>query len=84
MRRWVDLMAHHGGIPVVTYGPTFFQWLRDRLITIEDYAYAGADFRGDPELGLPKGSHWGEIGKKDFFHLYCFYHFNYEICMLCI
>ena len=53
MRRCVDLMAHHGGIPAVTYGPTFFQWLRDQLIMIEAYAYAGDDFHGDPDLALP-------------------------------
>jgi hypothetical protein len=64
MRRWVDLMARHGGIPTVTYGPTFFQWLRDQLIMIEDYAYVGADFHGDPDLALPEGAHWGDIGKK--------------------
>jgi hypothetical protein len=64
MRRWVDLMACHGGVPTVTYGPTFFQWLRDQIIMIEDYTYVGADFCGDPNLALPEGSHWGDIGKK--------------------
>jgi hypothetical protein len=31
MKRWVDLMARHGGVPTVTYGLVFFQWLRDQL-----------------------------------------------------
>jgi hypothetical protein len=31
---------------------------------IEDYAYAGLDFRGDPDLALPEDAQWGNIGKK--------------------
>jgi hypothetical protein len=56
MKRLVDLMAHHGSVPIVTYGLAFFQWMRDQLVMVEDYAYAGTDFRGDPYLALPEGS----------------------------
>jgi hypothetical protein len=63
-------MAHHGRVPIVTYGQALFQWLRDQLIMVEEYAYAGTDFLGDPDLALPKGSQWGEIGKKDIFLIY--------------
>ena len=66
MRRWVDLMARHVGVPTVTYGPTFFQWLRDHLIMIEDYAYVGANLCGDLDLALHEGVHWGDIGKNKF------------------
>ena len=31
---------------------------------IEDYAYAGTDFTGDPDLPLPPGGQLGNIGKK--------------------
>jgi hypothetical protein len=31
---------------------------------VDDYAYAGLDFRGDPDLVLPEGSQWGNLGKK--------------------
>ena len=31
---------------------------------VEDYAYTGMDFTGDPELPLPSGGQWGDIGKK--------------------
>ena len=31
---------------------------------VEDYAYTGTDFRGDPDLLLPPGAQWGDIGKK--------------------
>jgi hypothetical protein len=70
MKRWVDLMACHGGMSTITYGLVFFQWLRDQLIMIEDYTYAGNNFHGDPDLALPDGSQWGDIGKKDSFSLY--------------
>ena len=31
---------------------------------VEDYAYAGMNFSGYPDLQLPPGGHWGDIGKK--------------------
>ena len=35
-------MAPHGhGGPRVKYGAPFFHWLNDKLLMIEDYAYAG-------------------------------------------
>jgi len=55
MKRWVDLMARHGGIPIVKYDDIFFQWLRNKLLMVEDYTYAGTDFCGDPDLDLPEG-----------------------------
>ena len=41
-----------------------FRWLRDQLLMVEDYAYAGTDFSGDPNLLLPPSGQWGDIGKK--------------------
>ena len=47
---------------------------------IEDYAYTGADFRDEPDLPLPPGAKWGDIGKKKnpkmliiFLYFYIFY-----------
>jgi hypothetical protein len=37
---------------------------------VDDYAYAGLDFRGDPYLALPEDAQWGDLGKK-----YTFFHF---------
>jgi hypothetical protein len=39
---------------------------------VEEYAYTGTDFRGDPDLALPKGYQWGDIGKKENFHYMMF------------
>ena len=32
---------------------------------IDYYAYVGMDFVGDPNLVLPEGFQWGNLGKKD-------------------
>jgi hypothetical protein len=65
MKRWVDLMARHAAGPIVRYNDVFFDWLRTQMLMVDDYAYVGLDFRGDPDLALPEGSQWGDIGKKD-------------------
>jgi hypothetical protein len=36
---------------------------------IDDYAYVRLDFLNDPNLVLPDGSQWGELGKRDIFLL---------------
>ena len=43
---------------------------------VEDYAYAGIDFRGDPDIPLPPGEKWGDIGKKQ--------NPNIDICVFCL
>ena len=58
-------MAHMGaGRGKVKFGAPFFHWLNDQILMIEDYAYTGTDFRGDPDLPLPLGPQWGNMGKK--------------------
>ena len=65
MLRWVYIMAHTGvGRGKVKFDDPFFRWLRDHLLMVEDYAYAGTKFSGDPDLPLPPGGQWGDIGKK--------------------
>ena len=34
------------------------------MLMIDDYAYAGLDFRGDPYLVLPEDAQCGDLGKK--------------------
>ena len=48
----------------VKFEDPFFRWLRDQLLMVEGYAYAGTDFISDPDLLLPLGGQWGDIGKK--------------------
>jgi hypothetical protein len=65
LNRWVDLMTRHGGVPIVKYDNIFFQWMRNQLLMVEDYAYVEMDFYGDPDISLPEGYQWGDIGKKE-------------------
>ena len=48
----------------VKFDDPFFRWLQYRILMVEDYAYAGTDFIEDPDLPLPPGEQWGNIGKK--------------------
>ena len=43
--------------------------------TFEQFPYAGLDFHGDPELILPLGQAWGDMGEFLFFKYLNFYEF---------
>ena len=67
MVRWVDIMARTGGGGAkVKFEAALFCWLSVQILMIEDYAYARTDFRGYPDLQLPPGAQWGDIGKKQY------------------
>ena len=57
MLRWVQVMARTGaGRDIVKFGDAFFRCLWDQMLMVEDYAYAGIYFIGDPDLPLlPRG-----------------------------
>ena len=58
-------MARTGaGRGKLKFGAPFFRWLNEQIFMIGDYAYAGNDFRVDPDLPLPPSAQWGDIGKK--------------------
>ena len=79
IRRWVYVMAHHGGGgPKFFYDSAFFLWLRGQLLMIEYYSYEEEDFRENPELPLPEGQEWDDRGKKDTIH----HIFNFLIFIL--
>ena len=62
---WVALMARHAaeGIEVVRFPSSYFRWLERQIFVIEDFPYAGIDFRGDREMTLLAGEQWDESGK---------------------
>ena len=72
-------MACTGGSGAkVKYGSTFFHWLDDQLLMVEDNVYVGNDFKEDPNIPLPVGFQWGNIGKKnaqDFYYFFVFFLF---------
>ena len=63
--RWADMMKRLGGseVPRTTWDDEFFLWWGEQIIAVDDYPYAGMDFRGDPDLVLPLGATWCVIGK---------------------
>ena len=46
------------------YPGDFFIWWQRKNIAIDDYPYAGIDFRGDPNMPMPPRSAYGEIGNE--------------------
>ena len=68
----------------VKFSDSFFRWVQDQILMVEDYGYAGTDFTGDPDLPLPPGGQWGDISKKreTLKWMKCFYVF-YVLYFLC-
>ena len=64
-QRWADAMRRLGGGRVSNpYPADFFPWWQRHIVSINDYPYAGIDFRGDPDILLPPGSAYGDIGNE--------------------
>ena len=53
-----------GGRVANPYPAEFFLWWQRQIISIDGYPYAGIDFRGDPDMPLPPGSAYGDIGNE--------------------
>lgn len=60
--RWAHVMPWGGGGRPVSWGPLFQEWLDRKKVIIEDWPYAGTDFRGDPDMLLPPSEQWDESG----------------------
>ena len=44
------------------YDDEFYLWWEQYLPTLEQFPYAGMDFRGNNDLVLPPGGAWGASG----------------------
>ena len=64
MQRWVELMGRHVGQSTIVFSTAFFTWFRRQVVSTDEYAYIGADFRGDPDLALSEVAQWCAIGKN--------------------
>ena len=53
-----------GGRVANPYPAEFFPWWRRQIVAIDDYPYGGIDFWGDPDMPLPPGSAYGDIGDE--------------------
>ena len=65
MSWWEDIFLRHGGGDIVhsVYDADFYTWWEQQLPALKQVPYAGMDFRGDPDLILPPGEIWGDMGK---------------------
>ena len=65
LSRCGDIFLRQGGGDIVhrMYDDDFYTWWERQVLALEQFPYAGMDFRGDPDLVLPPGGVWGEIGK---------------------
>ena len=79
--RWVTVMARHPdeAAAVVRFLDSYFHWLEDQVFSIQDFSYAGVDFRGDPDMVLPQGEQWDDRGTLFFtsFQIMYFFCFLY-------
>ena len=66
-----------GGRVANPYLADFFPWWQRQIITIDEYPYAGIDFPGDPDISLPPGVAYGDIGNESQTHFLSF--LNYLI-----
>ena len=67
------------------YDDDFYIWWERQLPALEQFPYAGMDFRGDPDLVLPPGGAWGELGKQFLlFNIFkCFMNFKIIDIYIC-
>jgi hypothetical protein len=78
MAWWTEVMRRQRGGRVPTpYNEDFFYWWKRQVIALDDYPYAGIDFRGDPDMPLPPGTAYGDIGMSKCFELFHFFVFLY-------
>ena len=65
-------MSRHGNDHVYSYFPTFFSWVRCQFFMLDDYAYAGTNFRNDFDFYFLHGLHWdANLHKKqEYFYVF--------------
>ena len=70
MLNWSCLLIRLGGGRQPHFSEDFFSRLDQDKLMVDDYGYAGIDFRNDPNLVLPKGEDYdATLGKKhNYYH----------------
>ena len=65
MLKWSGLLVQLGGGRKPHFSEDVFSRLDQDLSMVDDYGYAGIDFRNDSDLFFPEGKDWDAIlGKK--------------------
>ena len=58
MLKWSGLLVRLGGGHQPHFSEDFFSCLDQDILVMDDYGYAGIDFRNDPDLVLLEGYDW--------------------------
>lgn len=70
------MTQHDDDGPVVRYMIEFFDWLSEYIVLIEDFPYAGIDYRVDPHIPLLAEAQWDDVGNIfSFWHIFEFFYF---------
>jgi hypothetical protein len=69
------MRRQEGGRVPTPYNDDFFYWWRWQVIDLDDYPNAGIDFRWKPDMPLPLGTTYGDIGMSKFFKYFIFLYF---------
>ena len=72
MARWTRLWYRLGGGPARHYHEDFFNWWARLTFCVDEYCYTRMDYHGDPDLPLPVGSLWGDIGMISVFCVFSY------------
>ena len=61
---WGEIFLYQGSAGSVqsVYDDDFYLWWGRQLPALEQFPYAGLDFRGNNDLVLPPGGVWGALG----------------------
>ena len=64
LTRWGDVFLHEsgGGSIQNVYDDDLYLWWERKVPALEQFPYAGLEFREDNDLVLPPREAWGEIG----------------------
>lgn len=71
MVRWCSIMPREVRVHTSSWFlDTYWKWLKEATLAVDDYPYDGLDFQGDPDTILPLGDDFDERGKKIDFYIF--------------
>ena len=83
MLKWSGLLVRLGGGRQLHFLEDFFSRLDHDILVMDDYGYAGIDFRHDLDLVLPGGEDWdAALGMLRSLFCLCFCMFSIFWCFL--
>ena len=87
MLKWLGLLTRLSGGRQPHFLEDIFSRLDQDMLMVDDYGYAGIDFRNDPDLVLFEGEDWdAALGKKHVisFHVVIFFYMFCDVIMFLV